>query len=248
VLQSIWTLRRGIPYARRHERFTGRPGGLAAWRAGLSQPTGHGLYLRQDVHAAIGGFPEGSVLDDVPAGVALTLACIPVISIPVLTTVPAPESAAEIIAQHRRWFWCYLDYPALLRDASDRQAGSAATRRIAAAVALYRGTAWLAASPATLLAALAAVAPRSRPVLRATALAGLALAVVVPVAATARIRDGQASPAGISRDCAALLAAYLLRSAGPWLAVADAARGRRPGPGAPAPKANRSTRLPGDPQ
>ena len=117
-----------------------------------------------------------------------------------------------------------------------------------AAVALYRGTAWLAASPVTLLAALAAVAPRSRPALRATALAGLTLGVVVPVAATARIRGGRRSPAGISRDCGAVLAAYLLRSAGPWLAVADAARGRRPGTATPAPKANRTPRLRGGPR
>jgi hypothetical protein len=245
VLQSVWTLRREIPYARRHRRFTGSPGALAALRAGLSQPVGHGLYLRHDVHAAIGGFPEDSVLDDVPAGVALTLAGIPVVSVPVLTTVPAAESVAEIIAQGRRWFWSYLDYPALLRDAAARQAGTAARRRLVAAVALYRGTAWLAASPVTLLAALAAVAPRSRPALRVTALAGLALGVVVPVAATARVRGGRRSPAGISRDCGAVLAAYLLRSAGPWLAVADAARGRRPSTATPAPKANRTPQFPG---
>jgi len=245
VLQSIWTLRREVPYARRHQHFTGRPGALAAWRAGLSQPVGHGLYLRHDVHAATGGFPEDSVLDDVPAGVALTLAGIPVLSVPALATVPAPESAAEIIAQHRRWYWSYLDYPVVLRDAARRQAGTPARRRLVAAVALYRGTAWLAAGPVTLLAVLAAIAPRSRPALRATALVGLTLATAVPAAATARVRDGRLSAAAVSQDSGALLAAYLMRSAGPWLAVADAARGRRPGTGAPAPKANRPPRDPG---
>ncbi|MGP4030093.1 glycosyltransferase family 2 protein [Actinomadura sp. 3N407] len=248
VLQSIWTLRREVPYARRHQHSATRPGTVARWRAGLSQPVGHGLYLRHDVLSAIGGFPENSVLDDVPTGVALTVAGIPTVSVPYLTTVPGPESAAEIIAQGRRWFCSYLDYPTLLRDAAARRAGAAPHRRLVAAVALYRGTAWFAASPVTVLAALAALAPRSRLPLRATAITGLTLATVVPILATLRIREAQRSPADLCRDCGALLAAYLLRSVGPWLAVTDAIRDRHPTTTtAPSPKAHRTPRPSGAP-
>ncbi|TDE32138.1 glycosyltransferase [Actinomadura sp. 6K520] len=241
MLQSIWTLRREIPYARRHHRSAGLPGALRRWRDGLAQPVGHGLYLRDDILAAIGGFPENSVLDDVPTGVALTLAQIPTVSVPSLTTVPASGSVAEDIAQGRRWFCSYLDYPAVLRGAAARQAGTARHRSVVAVVAVYRGTAWLAASPATLLTLLAAVAPGSRRALRVTAIIGLTLAIVVPVVATAPIRGVRRSPAALGRDCGALLAAYLLRSVGPWLAVADAVRGRHPATAAAtAPKALRS--------
>lgn len=249
VLQSIWTVRREVPYARRYQRFAGQPGVWARGLAGLSQPVGHGLYVRGDVLAATGGFPEASVLDDVPTGVALTLAGIPTRSVPYLTTVPAPDSVGEIIAQGRRWFCSYLDYPAILRTVP-RGTGTAWHRRLVAGVAVYRGTAWLAAGPITVTAVLAAVSPRSGIALRATAFAGLALAGLVPVILTAhatsrsRVDSRRPSPVELGLDCGALLAAYVLRSVGPWLAVVDALRGRHPATAAaPAPKAHRQPPL-----
>src|SRR6266851_3336215 len=81
ALQSMWTLRREIPYARRYQQSAGRPGIVARLRAGLPQPVGHGVFLRQDVLVQLGGLPEMTVLDDVPAGVPIALRGIPVLSV-----------------------------------------------------------------------------------------------------------------------------------------------------------------------
>ncbi|MGH3391170.1 MAG: hypothetical protein ACRDOO_20060, partial [Actinomadura sp.] len=235
-----WTLRREIPYARRYQKSAGRAGVQVWLRAGLSQPVGHGLFLRQDVHAGVGGLPENSVLDDVPTGVLLTLRGIPTLSLPKVTAVPAPESVAEVVAQGRRWFCSYLDYPAVLREGARSGAGSSGRRIHIYGIAAYRGAAWLAASPLTAVAVAAALAPRAGPRLRATAWTGVLLATALPVAMTAAARRRPRSLWKVARDSAELLSAYLLRSAGPWLAIADAIRGRHPTAAASlAPKAHR---------
>jgi hypothetical protein len=244
TLQSTWTLRREIPYARRYQKSAGKAGVLTWLRAGVSQPVGHGLFVRQDVLAELGGLPENSVLDDVPAGVPLTLCGIPTVSLPRLTTVPAPESVAEIIAQGRRWFCSYLDYPAVLREAGRAGVGSPLRRTLVYGVAGYRGAAWLAAGPLTALTIAAVLAPKSGWRLRATASAGVLQATVVPIVMTTAERAAvDRVPLVIrqvGRDSTELLGAYLLRSAGPWLAIADALRGRHPtSAAAPAPKAHR---------
>jgi len=240
TLQTVWTLRREIPYARRYQKSASRTGVRARVGAGLSQPVGHGLFVRSDVVTEVGGFPEMTVLDDVPTGVPLTLRGIPTRSLPRLAEVPAPDSVAEVIAQGRRWFCSYLDYPAILQAAARADTGSPAHRRLLWLVATYRGTAWLAASPVTALGVAAALSPRSGYGLRATASAGLFLAAIVPVVMIAAAGYGPQSVRDVSRDAAELLVAYLVRSLGPWLAVGDAVRGRHPTVAtAPAPKTHR---------
>lgn len=228
LLQTVWTVRREIPYARRHQRFTCRSGIVAGLRAGLSQPVGHGLFLRHDVLADLDGLPETAVLDDVPTGVPLALLRIPTLSVPHLTEVPAARTVAEAIAQGRRWFCSYLDYPRMLRAAAHDGQGTPARRRLIGTIALYRGASWLAASPVTALAIGAAVAPRSGRGLRTTAITGLVLAAIAPVVMTATIRGRPLHPTVVARDSTDLLLAYLTRSIGPWLAVADALRGQHP--------------------
>ncbi len=240
TLQSVWTLRREIPYARRYQKAAGRAGWVARVRAGLSQPVGHGLFLRHDVVADLGGLPEITVLDDVPTGVPLTLRGIPTVSVSQVTAVPAPETVAEIVAQGRRWFCSYLDYPTVLRSAARTGTGSARRRNLIVGIATYRGAAWLAASPLTAVTIVAALVPRSGSNLRATACAGVLLATVVPVVMVSGVTQGRISVRETGRDSAGLLAAYLLRSVGPWWAVADAVRGRHPTSWQlPAPKAHR---------
>ncbi|MYW02321.1 glycosyltransferase [Streptomyces sp. SID3343] len=240
TLQSIWTLRREIPYARRYHARAQRSGARGRVWAGLSQPVGHGLFLRRDIVEEIGGFPETTVLDDVPAGVPLSLRGIPVVTLPHLTVVPAPESVTEVVAQGRRWFCSYLDYPAVLRDMAHAGTGSPSERGLLRIIAAYRGLAWLVAGPLTAVTLATALCPRSGSHLRATASAGILLATVVPVVMSARVRPGPHSARAIGRDAAELLAAYLLRSLGPWLAVADAVRGRHPNSVSfPAPKTHR---------
>jgi len=237
ALQSAWTLRREIPYARRYQQSAGRPGILARLRAGLPQPVGHGVFFRQDVLAQLGGLPEMTVLDDVPAGVMLALRGVPAVSVSAVTTVPAPETVSEVIAQHRRWFCSYLDYPAVLRAAACASPGHAGHRYLLSGIAAYRGAAWLAAGPLTAVTLVAAACPRSGRKLRVTACAGLILATVVPAVMAASACQGRVRAEQGARDSLELLAAYLLRSTGPWLAVWDAARGRHPASAAaPAPK------------
>ena len=240
ALQSMWTLRREIPYARRYQQSAGRPGIVARLRAGLPQPVGHGVFLRQDVLVQLGGLPEMTVLDDVPAGVPIALRGIPVLSVAAVTTVPAPGTVGEVIAQHRRWFCSYLDYPAVLCAAARASPGHAGHRYLLSGIAAYRGAAWLAAGPLTAVTLAAAAWPRSGRKLRVTACAGLILATVVPAVIVTSARQGPVPAGQAARHSGELLAAYLLRSAGPWLAVWDAVRGRHPASAAaPSPKTHR---------
>ncbi|WP_256790324.1 MULTISPECIES: hypothetical protein [Frankia] len=239
TLQSVWTLRREIPYARRYHAGTLSRRPAALLRAGLAQPVGHGLFVRGDILAEIGGLCESSVLDDVPTGVPLTLRGIPTASVPRTTTVPSPACVTEIISQGRRWFGSYLDYPTILRAAARTGDGTRRHRYLLAGIATYRAAAWLGAGPVTGVALVTAAAPRSGRALQATAGAGLVLTAVVPAVLTAETRSEHTSAGTVGRDCVELLAAYLLRSVGPWLAVADALLGRQHATTTPAPKAHR---------
>jgi hypothetical protein len=228
ILQTIWTLRREIPYARRYGSAAGRAGVRGRLRAGLAQPVGHGLFLPREVLDQLGGLPETTVLDDVPTGFPLTLLGIPMVSVPRLANVPAAATVTEVIAQGRRWFCSYLDYPSMAR--ADRRSDPIRSghRRFLCLVAAYRGCAWLAASPVTALGLAAALSPRSGWRLRATASAGTLLATVVPVVMNGAAGLGPRTTRMLARDSGCLLAAYLLRSWGPWLAVLDLAGGRHP--------------------
>ncbi|WP_329080138.1 glycosyltransferase [Streptosporangium sp. NBC_01469] len=241
-LQTLWTLRREIPYVRRYGQMIGRAGRLPWWdavRAGVSQLVGHGLFVRGDVFADLGGLPDFTVLDDVPFGYRLTMERIPVESVPVTLVADAPEDVRELLAQSRRWFQCNLDYPKVARAARAAGSGSMAAHVAALAVCFYRGAAWLSASPATAACLLVAVDRRHRPPVRTAAIAALAWGVAVPVVVLTRADRQPLTAGGITRRSAGVLAAYLLRSIGPWQAVARTVAGRPAGPFAP--KANSRT-------
>ncbi len=125
----------------------------------------------------------------------------------------------------------------MLREAARVSPGNAEHRYLLSGIAAYRGTAWLAAGPLTAVTLVTAAWPRSGRKLRVTACAGLILATVVPAVMATSARQGRVRAGQAARDSVGLLAAYLLRSTGPWLAVWDAARGRHPASAAaPAPK------------
>ncbi|MEU7894227.1 hypothetical protein AB0B45_15365 [Nonomuraea sp. NPDC049152] len=239
-LQTLWTLRREIPYARRYGKLIGR--GRQLWwgvaRAGVSQPVGHGLFVRGDVFDRVGGLPEFTLLDDVPFGYQLTMHRVPVVPVPVMTVADAPEQAGEALAQGHRWFRSYLDYPAVARHASAAGAGTAGAHAAALAVCLYRGVAWLSASPCTAACLLVAVSRRHRWPVRVAAVAALAWGVVAPVVLLGHAEGHTTTARGVARRAVGLLAAYLLRSVGPWQAVAHAATCSQASPLSP--KANRA--------
>lgn len=223
-LQTLWTLRREIPVFHHHNRAVGRghgPWRRAAGGAGLAQTVGHGLWVRRDVFDAVGGMPTYTVLDDLPFGYRLTLARIPVRIVPVTATVPAPEDVRSVLAQSRRWFHNYLDYPKCFGDARERGYGSRSSRVSALAVGCYRGAVWLSRTPAT-AACLALAAGRSSPWWgRAAAGVALWLAVVTPVRQLAAAEERPQSWTRCAGQASEVLAAYLLSSIGPAAATAE---------------------------
>lgn len=235
--QSLWTLRREIPSFRRYQKATTSPGRRTFVRAiarGLAQTVGHGLIVRTDVFKRVGGLPEHTWLDDIAFGYRLTVAGIPVHHVPVLLCAPAPETPAGAIEQAERWSHSYLDFPAAAAAAHRVGFGTGTDHALALATAAYRGTAWLASSPATIGVTALALAPRTPAPIRAIAAAALWLGVAEPARALARHDDPKADPGRIARDGAELYAAYLVCSAGPARTVLCALLGRdRIGPFSP---------------
>ncbi|MDG4834867.1 glycosyltransferase family 2 protein [Solwaraspora sp. WMMD1047] len=224
-LQTLWTLRREIPSLRRYGWATRHRTGLApldALARGLAQTVGHGLLVRLDVYREVGGLPEFSVLDDLPFGYRLTVEGVPVDVLPFTTTAAAPDRITDLVATQARWFGSYLDYLACMRAARDGGHGGAADRIAALGVGIYRGAAWLMASPVTATCAVL-VAGRSPAVVRAVAGAGLWLGCVTPVRMLAAAEGRTPGIAEQTRDSAGLLAAYLLTSIGPVTALVRAA-------------------------
>jgi hypothetical protein len=216
--QTLWTLWREIPSFRRYQAATTRPvlGRLArAVARGLAQTVGHGLIVRTDVFKRVGGLPEHTWLDDIAFGYRLTVAGIPVHHVPVLLCAPSPETPAGAIEQAERWSHSYLDFPAAARSARRAGFGTDIEHTVALATAAYRGTTWLASSPATIAATALALAPRTPAPIRALAAAALWLGIGEPARALARHDDPKAGPVQIARDAAELYAAYLVCSAGP---------------------------------
>ncbi|WFE26189.1 glycosyltransferase family 2 protein [Solwaraspora sp. WMMD791] len=237
-VQTLWTLRREVPSFRRFawatRRVTGVPLLDAAMR-GLAQTVGHGLLVRCDVFARLGGLPTYTVLDDLPFGYRLTVEGIPVDCVPGLAVADAPEDVRDLIAQGRRWFQNYLDYPRCAARARADAVGTTAEHAAMLTVAAYRGLAWLAAGPAT-AACLVLAAGRFRPPVRVLAAAALWLGTVTPVRMLAGAEGRHLTVRQQAGESIEVLAAYLLRSTGPIAAVAD--RITR-GDGALSPKTNR---------
>lgn len=230
-LQTLWTLRREIPAFRRYGASTRRPSQgpvVDTLRQGLAQTVGHGLLVRVDTFRMVGGLPTFTVLDDLPFGYRLTIEGIAVDSLPYTYTVAAPEQVEELIAQGGRWFQNYLDYPACYTHW--KAEGKGAHRHLAAqAVGAFRGSTWALATPVTAVCLGLALSPRVAPAVRVTAAASLWLGVVAPVRLLGRAESGRALGATETvRHCGETLAAYLLKSAGPALAIGQwAARGSR---------------------
>lgn len=235
--QSLWTLRREIPSFRRYQRATTCPtrGNLFhALKRGLAQTVGHGLIVRTDVFKRVGGLPEHTWLDDIAFGYRLTVAGIPVHHVPVLLRAPAPETPAGAIEQAERWSHSYLDLHGAAAAARRAGFGTGTDHALALATAAYRGTAWLASSPATVAVTALALAPRTPAPIRAVAAAALWLGVAEPARALARHDDPKARPGRVVRDGAELYAAYLVCSVGPARTVLRALLGRdRIGPFSP---------------
>ncbi|WP_035847314.1 glycosyltransferase family 2 protein [Kitasatospora azatica] len=232
-LQTLWTLRREIPALRRYSASARRAPQTPAvdtLRRGLAQTVGHGLLVRVDTFRKVGGLPTFTVLDDVPFGYRLTIEGIPVDSLPHTYTVAAPEQVGELLAQGSRWFQNYLDYPACFTQW--RGEGEGVHRHAAAlAVAVFRGGTWMLATPVTAACLALTLLPRTAPATRVTAATALWLGVVAPVRMLGVAESGRA-PGAVEtvRQCGQTLAAYLLKSAGPALAIGQwAACGTRQG-------------------
>ncbi|HEY2579268.1 MAG TPA: glycosyltransferase family 2 protein [Streptosporangiaceae bacterium] len=217
-LQSRWTMSREIPrlrrqaaYARHHRDGTLMP---------LAHCVGHGLMIRADLFAELGGLPESTGNEDLALGYLACAAGVPIDPLPLLEEAHTPLTLSSWLSQARQWFLSYPQYPAAAALAAAAGHGTPARRCWLTAQGLARGVLWLGQSPAVALAiALPGMARhrRSAAVLTGCGLAGY---FAVPAWLTARvtgrpIRLGRALPGG--------LVAMLLSSIGPWRSLADAA-------------------------
>lgn len=220
TLQTLWTLRRELPSFRRYATCPGPDrAGWAVLRRGLAQTVGHGLLVRTDVLRVVGGFPTYTVLDDLPFGYRLSVLGVGVSPIPALTTVPAPDSVVELLAQGQRWFHNYLDYPLCARHARSDGAGSAWSRGVALAIGGYRGITWLLRSPGAASVALL-IAPGVGSAARMAAGVALAAGTVAPIRILARADGRHLRPGRLIAESSELLAAALISSVGPARAIA----------------------------
>lgn len=225
-LQTLWTLRREIPSFHRYTASVRRSGGRPAH--GLAQTVGHGLLVRLDVFRHVGGLPTFTLLDDLPFGYRLTVEKVPVHVVPQTAVADAPEHLSELVAQGRRWFHNYLDYPRCAAAARAAGHGSLTSRNLALAIGLYRGSTWLLRSPALALCLVTVAAKRTPWPTRVLAGAGVWLAVVTPVRALAAADVRPPSAKARGQECLELIAAHLVSSVGPVLAlVRDLGRGAR---------------------
>lgn len=217
-LQSRWTMSREIPrlrrqagYARRHRGGTLMP---------LAHCVGHGLMIRADLFAELGGLPESTGNEDLALGYLACAAGVPIDPLPLLEEADTPVTLGSWLSQARQWFVSYPQYPAAAALAAAGGHGTPARRGWLTVQGLARGALWLGQSPAIALAiTLPAMTSRRR---TAAVLAGCGLAgyFAIPAWLAARaagrpVRPGRALPGG--------LAAMLLSSLGPWRSLADAA-------------------------
>lgn len=217
-VQTLWTVRREIPNLRRYARSVRRPRTSPVLR-GLAQTVGHGLLVRADVFREVGGLPTFTVLDDVAFGYRLTVAGIPVDSLPFTTTVPAAEYLPEVLAQDERWFQSYLDYPKCAIHWHRQGQGSPLNHAVALATGARRGMAWLLVSPATAVCLALALGPRTRLPVRAAATAALWAATVAPVRLLAKAQGERLTVRETAVQSAETLAGLLIKSIGPMTAL-----------------------------
>lgn len=217
-LQSRWTMSREIPRLRRQARYARRHHGGTLMP--LAHCVGHGLMIRADLFAELGGLPESTGNEDLALGYLACAAGVPIDPLPLLEEAETPVTLGSWLSQARQWFVSYPQYPAAAALAAAGGHGTPVRRGWLTVQGLARGALWLGQSPAVALAiTLPAVTSRRR---TAAMLAGCGLAAYFAVpawlasqAAGRPVRPSRALPGG--------LAAMLLSSLGPWRSLADAA-------------------------
>jgi len=225
-LQSRWTTSREIPRLRRQARYARCHSGTLM---PLAHCVGHGLMIRADLLAELGGLPESTGNEDLALGYLACAAGVPIDPLPLLEEADTPVTLGSWLSQARQWFVSYPQYPAAAALAAAGGHGTPARRCWLTMQGLARGALWLGQSPAVALALLLPAVSGHRRAAAILAACGLAGYFAVPVWLTARaagrpVRPGRVLPGG--------LAAMLLSSAGPWHSLADtavqAATGGRP--------------------
>jgi len=222
VLQSRWTLAREIPRLRAQADAVKRGGQVP-----LAHCVGHGLFVRANHFAQVGGLPVQTMNEDLAFGYLACAAGTAIHPLPSIEIGDAPQSAAGVVAQGRQWFWSYAQYPAMARLAAARKLSTPRQRARLTTTGLVRGALWLGQSPA-IAGALALpvlhyrAGGSARYGLLATGLSWAAVgAYCAPAARLAlELPDRDAS----RRALAGIVPAALISSLGPWLCLADVLR------------------------
>lgn len=218
-LQSRWTLSREIPRLRRQATWArdGSHQGLPT----LAHCVGHGLIIRADTLAELGGLPEVTLNEDLALGYLACAAGVPIDPLPLLEEAQTPCTISSWITQGNRWFRSYPQYPRAAALAAAGSLGDDRRRGMLTVQGLGRGSLWLAQSPVLAAAlALPALTPRRS---RAAALtgAGIVTYYVIPALLAARLADRPFVPL---RSVPGGITAALLSSTGPWWSLAELAR------------------------
>ncbi|MEX5710745.1 glycosyltransferase family 2 protein [Parafrankia sp. FMc6] len=226
LLQSRWSLAHELPTWRHHRRPPATRTGLPFRWPRYAHCTGHGLFLHAETFLRWGGLPTRTMNEDLALGFLASAAGVAIDPIPAVEWADSPTTPAEVIRQKRQWFWSYVDYPTLLRLASNGLPGErtapSSVRGLLAAQGLGRGAIWLATSPtlgATLALPLAARRPAAG-LVAAAAATGIYLAPAYLIVEELR-RRGLRPDRLHTGEVAGLLAAYLTHSTGPWWCLAN---------------------------
>jgi hypothetical protein len=217
-LQSRWTMSREIPRLRRQANSARRQPGKTL--APLAHCVGHGLMIRADLFAELGGLPESTCNEDLAFGYLACAAGVPIDPLPVIEEADTPVTLRSWLNQARQWFISYPQYPAAAALAAAAGHGVPARRAWLTAQGLARGALWLGQSPAIALAIFLPAVTRRRALAIMFVAGGLAGYFAAPAWLTAKavgkpVRPGRALPGGLT--------AMLLSSLGPWASVADIA-------------------------
>ncbi len=230
LLQSRWTLAREIPRLRRQAAHARAASARGRLMPPLAHCVGHGLFIRADTFARLGGLPTATMNEDLAFGFLACAAGVPIDPMPVLELADSPVTIAGVVRQARQWFWSYPQYPAAARLAADAGLGTRWTRIMLTAQGLARGVLWLGQSPAIALAVTLPVTARHKKTAAAAAAGALAAYYGVPFAALARYlhRTGAGARSG-PRELAGGLIACLASSIGPWWCLGQVTHARLTG-------------------
>jgi len=106
ILQSRWTFAHELP------RFWRQSSALLRFhrRLFLAHCVGHGLFLRRDLLESIGGFPTGTVTEDLFLGYLLSVRGEPIFPIPALEMAESPSTLGSMLKQKYVWFFGPMDH------------------------------------------------------------------------------------------------------------------------------------------